>query len=96
MKQNPREREREVLVCLSDDRFRQCDNCVCQSKVSWVQNTESEWEQSRENSQKVSHLTSDALGFVLYECLLLLVFLSFFALYVIFFIYIFKLIMKQP
>lgn len=36
MKQKPREREREgeELMCLNDDRFRQCDDCVCQIKVS--------------------------------------------------------------
>lgn len=70
-------------MCLSDDRFRQCDNCVCQSKVSWAQNTERVRAESRENSQKVSHLTTNALGFVLHVCLLLLV-IYIFALYVIF------------
>ncbi|XP_048039939.1 uncharacterized protein sb:cb1058 isoform X1 [Megalobrama amblycephala] len=44
-------------MCLNDDRFRQCDDCVCQIKVSLgPEHRERVREESREHSQQIAKL----------------------------------------
>lgn len=54
-------------MCLNDDRFRQCDDCMCQIKVSLgPEHRERVREESREHSQQVSRSNLNALVCYLY------------------------------